>query len=483
MAFKNPADDAGHPYRTIWRLSWPQVLMMFFHFWIGFVDVYVAGLLNREVQASLGLITSCLFFFLIIAMAVANGAVAAVSQSIGGGLYKRASRYVGLSLMLAVGLGLLLMGVCILGQDLLLDALRVPVEIRGITGDFLRIYALVLPTYHLLVITNAIFRARKEVRYPTISMFFITTVNAVADFGLGLGLWGLPDMGHAGLAWATFWSVSAGALLNVIVLWRKGLLRRSAFPPLRWVRRALPYLFKVAWPSGLMQVLWQTGYLVLFAITAALPFQSITALAGMTAGLRIESLLFLPGFAFNMTASVLVGNLLGAGQPEEAKRFGYRIWLMGVVSVGLLTLGVWQVVDRIAELLSTDPAVQAEIMSYLFWNMLAIPFTLTSMIIGGALNGAGATLYNLIVFGITVWLVRLPLAYVLGHHVFGEARGIWMSMLVSQFVQASALMYVYSFKDWSRFTMVKRGAVRDPAGLAEEPKPSLLNVGSGSLRK
>ncbi len=487
MGFRNPAEDAAHPYRSIWRLSWPQVLMMFFHFWIGFVDVYVAGLLNREVQASLGLITSCLFFFLIIATSVANGAVAAVSQSLGAGLYKRAARYVGLAIVLAVALGVVFMAVAIAGQDVLLDALRVPREIRGITSDFLRVYAYVLPTYHLLVISNAVFRARKEVRYPTISMFLITTVNAVADFGLGLGLWGLPQLGHSGLAWATFWSVSAGAGLNMLILGRKGLLGRTVLPPLRWVRRALPYLFKVAWPSGLMQVLWQSGYLVLFAITAALPEDSITALAGMTAGLRIESLLFLPGFAFNMTASVLVGNLLGAGQPEEAKRFGYRVWLVGVVSVGLLTLGVWQAVGPIADVLSKEPGVRQEIMSYLFWNMLAIPFTLTSMIIGGALNGAGATLYTMAVFGVTVWLVRLPLAYVLGHVVIGEARGVWMSMLVSQCVQALALMYVYTFKDWKRFALVKRRGQsaerRDPAGLTDEPKPSPIHVGSGSLRK
>lgn len=481
MADRTAAEDLAHPYRTIWRLSWPQVLMMFFHFWIGFVDVYVAGLLNREVQAALGLITSCLFFLLIIAIAVANGAVAAISQSMGAGLYHRAQRYAGLCLLLALGLGFVLMGFSLGARELLLDALRVPDAIRGITGDFLRVYALVLPTYHVLLITNAMFRARKEVIYPTISMLLITSVNAVADFGLGLGRFGMPEMGHAGLAWATFWSVSAGAGVNLCILAGKGLLRRTAFPPLRWVRAALPYLYRVAWPSGLMQILWQTGYLVLFAITAALPVESITALAGMTAGLRVESILFLPGFAFNMTASVLVGNFLGAGRPDDAKRFGFRVWGIGVVLVGLLTLGVWQVVGDVAALLSEDPLVRSEIVNYLFWNMLAIPFTLTSMIIGGALNGAGATFYTMAVFGVTVWLVRLPLAYTLGHHVLGEARGIWMSMLFSQMVQAGALLWVYTFKDWSRFALRKRPARSATAGAAPAPPPGAAN-GAG-LRK
>jgi len=460
-------EESSRPYRTIWRLAWPQALMMFFHFWIGFVDVYVAGLLNREVQAALGLITSCLFFLLIIAVSVANGSVAAISQSLGAGLRARARRYVGLCLEIGVVFGLVFLVGGVAAKDLLLAALRVPESIRGITTEFLDVYAMLLPFYYMLLITNAVFRARKEVMIPTVTMLLIVLVNAAADFGLGLGLWGLPRLEHRGLAWATFWSVAAGSIANMVVLWRKGLLRRSSFPPLRWIRKALPYLFKVAWPSGLQQVLWQTGYLVLFAVTASLPTGSVDALAGMTAGLRIESILFMPGFAFNMTAAVLVGNWLGAGQPATAKRFGYMVWGVGVVSIGLVTLVVWQYVTPIANLLSGEPGVRAQIESYLFYNLLAIPFTLTSMIMGGALSGAGATLYNTGVFGITVWCVRLPLAWFLGHQILGEARGVWMAMLCSQAVQAGLLLWVFQFKDWSRFALMsRRGKTPPAAGLA-----------------
>lgn len=470
------AEETARPYRTIWRLVWPQALMMFFHFWIGFADVYVAGLLNREVQAALGLITSCLFFLLIVAVAVANGSVASISQSMGAGREKRAARYVGLCLELALGMGALLSVAGMGAKDALLFVMRVPEVIQGVTGDFLDIYALVLPPYYVLLITNAIFRARREVMTPTTTMLLITVVNALADFGLGLGLWGLPNLGHQGLAWATFWSVSAGAVLNLVILRRKGLLTRSAFPPLRWIRRGLPYLVKVAWPSGLMQILWQTGYLVLFAITASLPEDSVNALAGMTAGIRIESILFMPGMAFNMTASVLVGHYLGAGDPASAKRFGYRVWALGVVSITLVTVVVWQFVQPLAAFLSTEAGVRAQIESYLFFNLLAIPFTLTSMIMGGALNGAGATLYSSVVFGATVWGVRLPLAWLLGHVLLAEAMGVWLAMLVSQAVQAACLLWVFQFKDWPRFAL----RARRPAN-SRIPAPG-VSVAAG-LRK
>ncbi|UIJ37578.1 MATE family efflux transporter [Desulfobaculum bizertense] len=449
-----PTEKAS--YRAIWNLSWPQILMMFFHFWVGFIDVYVAGKLNREVQASLGLITNCLFFLLIIAQSVANGAVAAVSQSMGAELRRRAQRYIGLCMELALLGGVAIMGVGLLFRDELLLLLQVPPEIQSITSEFLGVYALLLPSYYLLLITNAVFRARKEVMLPLFAMILITVVNTAADFGLGLGMWGLPRMGYRGLAWATFWSVMAGSALNLFQIWRKGLLTSETFPPMRWIRSALPYLYKVAWPAGLMQVLWQTGYLVLFAIVARLPVENISALAGMTVGLRVEAVLFLPGVAFNMTASVLVGNALGAGNPDLARRYGFQVWGVGVVGMSLVTMIVWQYIPELCRFMTPDLAVQPQMADYLFYNLIAIPFTLTSIIIGGALNGAGATWYPMWIFGFTVWCFRLPMAWYLGHEIMQSSTGVWISQLSSQVVQAALLLGVFAYGNWQRFGLMSK---------------------------
>jgi Na+-driven multidrug efflux pump len=295
------------------------------------------------------------------------------------------------------------------------------------------VFLLLLPPYYMLLITNAIFRARKQVFYPLYCMIIVTSLNTVLDLGLGLGWFGLPDIGYKGLAWATFGSVTCGALFNLALLGWQGQLCPACFAPWRWMKRATPYLFKVAWPSGLMQVVWQSGYLVLYAITASLPGGAVNALAGMSIGLRIESLLFMPAMAFNMTASILIGHYLGAREPLEAKRFGFRILALGLVSISLFALVVWQFINPWVALLTRDAAVAAQAVSYLKWNMLAIPFTLTSMILAGAFNGA----------------------YLLGHEVMDGAEGIWIAMFCSQIVQSSVLFYFYNFKNWQRFAMIR----------------------------
>ncbi len=441
---------------AIFSLTWPQMVMMFFHFLIGFVDVWVAGRIHQDVQASLGIITQCMFFLLVVAIAVANAAVATIGQSMGAGLPKRAQRYVALVLKLGLAVSVLVLACGFFAKELFLDLLQVPERIRPVTAYFYDVYLYVLPMYYMLNISNAAFRARTLVHIPLVCMMLVSLVNAVADFGLGLGWWGLPKMGYAGVAWATFFSVSAGAVFSLVMLWKKGLWRYDTPAPWRWARRAGPYLLKVALPAGGMQIMWQAGYLVLFAITGSLPLASEDTLAGMTAGMRIEALLFLPAFAFNMTASILVGHYLGAGQKEEAKRVALRLLFIACGSLSLVAVGMWPFVARICAFLSPEPLVQAQAAVYLKYNLISVPFTVASMTMGGIMTGAGATVYTFIVYSSATWLVRLPVAYVMGHHVWQNSEGVFVAMLISQVFQSTIMFWLFLYHDWSRFSMIKR---------------------------
>lgn len=453
-AFDRRIADA--PYTAIWHLAWPQVVMMFFHFLIGFVDVWVAGRIDRETQACMGVLSQAMFFFMVVAVALANGSVAAISQSSGAGLPRRIKRFVGLSLCLGLTTGLIIFGLGLYFDRHFLRLLQIPAPVMPMAEYLLQVSLYILPGYYLFTISNAFFRAQKIVTIPLYSMILVTVINTMGDLGLGLGLWGLPNLGYKGIAWATFTSVLCGTVFNVLMMFRCGLLSPRSFAPWRWIRLALPYLVRVAWPAGLMQLVWHSAYMVLYAITASLPFDNIVAMAGMSAGIRIEALLFLPGIAFNFTASILVGHYLGQGRRAEAKRMGYRIMIVGVAAISLITGLLWMVIEPVTAFIAPDPQVQAEAVRYLAWNMAATPPLLAAMILGGAFTGAGATMYQAVIFGSAAWLVRLPLAYLLGHVVLQSAQGVWIAMFVSVLIQCGTMFYFYQYKDWYQFTLRKK---------------------------
>lgn len=438
---------------AIWRLTWPQMLMMYLHFCIGFTDVWVAGQLGASVQAAFGIVMQCVVFLLLVANALSSGGVAAVSQSIGAGRQRRARRYV---YLIIAGSFIIGCGISLLGHSLrggLFDLLMVPETILPVTKEYWAVSLLTLPANYVFVCTGVMFRATRHVLPPLGVMAVVACANLLGDLGFGLGYFGLPAYGYMGIAWTTFSCVLLGAVINCFILFRLGFLGRVDIPEWRWARRAVRYLLKVALPAGAAQIVWNTGYMMLFAIVASLPSDSVSALAGLTAGMRVESLIFLPAMAFSMTASVLVGNMLGAHNKAEAQRLALLISGSGCLFISVVAIALWPFIADIAALLSTDPAAQAQTMSYLRFNLISTPFTTGSMILGGVMTGAGATRYNLMIYGSSFWLVRLPLAWLFGHIIWQDAAGIFMAMLASQVVQSLIMLYVLLKRDWTRFAM------------------------------
>ncbi len=447
--------EKDSPYRTIISLAWPQLVMMFFHFWIGFLDVYVAGLIDKRVQASLGIVTQILFFLLIVAISFANGAVSTISQSLGAKREMRAKRYGTVCIEISLVAGVFLCGLGLTFRSQLTSLLGTPKELHAICEYFLKVYALLIPVYYLLIISNAIFRARKKVYIPMFSIMTVTILNGVLNFSLCFGYFNLPKMGFKGLPWATFISVSGGFLLNLFVLLKERWISGKYIPSFKWIKIFFPYLWKVSWPIGLNQLLWNFAYVMLFSITATLPKKNLIALAAFTAGVRIESILFLPAFAFNMTVSILVGHFLGKGDFKGARAIAIRTWVLGISSITLVGIFLWMFAPNVSSLLSKDVGVQLEIVNYLKYNILAIPFTVSTMIIGGSFVGAGATKFNMMCVGGSVWLVRVPLAYFLGHVVLREPTGIWIAMLCSQFVQSVVMAFIFLSNKWKDYAIRK----------------------------
>jgi Na+-driven multidrug efflux pump len=207
-------------------------------------------------------------------------------------------------------------------------------------------------------------------------------------------------------------------------------------------------IMDIGWPMAALQVLWQLGSIALFLIISELPKNRVEILAALTAGLRIESAVYLPAFAFNMANAVIVGNLLGEEKHEEAYRSGLVTALVGVILVTLLVVIVILNARWIASVLSNNPLVVRESVRYLYIAMISEPFMAWGSILGGGLSGAGDTRNVLARVALCIWVVRIPLAYLFVVILGFGAAWVWWSMNISQFVQAYLLYRWYAKRKW-----------------------------------
>ncbi|MCR4666725.1 MAG: MATE family efflux transporter [Desulfovibrio sp.] len=436
----------------------------------GLTAVWTAGQINADTQGALGMVNQCGFFLMVVVMAISSGATAAVSQSLGAGKEQRAKRYISVTIVGSFFLGVLLAALGYGHGRPVLSILMVPDAILPLAEKMWDLSMLALPAQHVYAATGVIFRATRLVIPPLWIALFINIINPFLCLGLGLGYFGFPTMGFAGLIISNIAAQSIGAFLHCLLLVRHGSLTIRHLPPIRWLHVGLPYLLKVAVPAGLASLVWQSGYLLLFVLVASLPKDGVTALAGLTAGLRIESLLFLPGMAVNSSIAVIVGNCLGAQREDEARRLSLLVTLITTMALSGLALAIWPFREDIAALFANDLETRSHIVSYLTYNLISTPFSIASTVMGGVMVGAGATQFNLAVYGGCAWFIRLPVGWLLGHKLWGTASGIFCAMLISQVVQTILMILVIKYAPWTKYTLQKIKRARQTETESNEKK-------------
>ncbi len=425
-----------------------MILIMFFYFAIGLTDVYVAGFLGTEVMAAVGYVAQVYFTLIILANGITVGAVALVSQAYGARAYNGVGSISANALMIGVAISGVITAVAVLFPSSIVRLAGMPPAIESIATAFLQIFALVLVPMYVTIIAAGILRASNRVRVTLVNSFVAAVLNVLGDFALAFGWGPFPELGYRGIAWASAGATAVGMVLNIVPM-----LYGSSRISFQALRRPLPAcvknLMRLGIPSALQQTAWNAGTLVLYFLVARLESGEITALAAMTAGLRIEAVIFLPIFAFNMAAAVLTGNRLGAGDVQGARSGAKAAALLCLAIITLPALAIFILAPQISRLLTTDPAVLAEMIRYLRVNMVAMPFMAVGITLSGALQGAGDTMTTMKIIFTGMWLVRIPAILVVIYWVRAGALGVWWTMTCSIIIMCALLGYRFTKGAWT----------------------------------
>lgn len=426
-----------------------MLLIMIFNFFVGLVDVYVAGFIGPSVQAAVGFVSQLFFLTILVANALSMGTVALLSRALGAEKFDEAVDTARQSLLFSlIPAAGIMAGGLLFSREIVIMA-GFPPEIRQIAEDFLRIFSLAVGPNYIVIITNAVFRSGGEVKKTLFTMSLVSVVNILGNFVLVLGLFSVPSLGYRGIALSTALAMTAGMVANFALLllgrWR-AIFRR----PWGLSSETVGRILRLSWPAALLQIAWNAASIVLYNILGRLGEGSIVALAALTNGLRIEAIIYLPAFALNMAASVLVGQNLGAENPQRAERAGWHMAAAGAALVSVMALLIFIGAERCASLVTDNPAVLDETARYLRITMLSEPFMALSAILGGGLQGAGDIRGTMWVVALSMWLIRLPLAFVLGLVLGWGAPGVWTAMVVSMIVQGLLMSHRFHAGLWKK---------------------------------
>ncbi|MBC7223510.1 MAG: MATE family efflux transporter [Anaerolineae bacterium] len=427
-------------------LAWPAIVEQLLNMTVGLVNTYLVGHLGATALAAVGLGDQVVTLFSILFSSVAVGATAVVARHVGAEERHVADVVGSQSILLAVGMGAVSALAAGLLAGPLLRLLGAAPDVVAAGAVYLRIIAGTMLLMSVMFVGNAVLRGAGDTRTPMLVMLGVNGVNIVVAYALVNGVGGLPRLGVAGSAIGAATARGLGGVAVVAIL-----LRRRAAVRLvpRYVARPVAHhlrrILAVGLPAGAEQLSLRIALLIFASLVTRL---GTVAYAGHQVALMLMSLSYMPGWGFSVASTTLVGQALGAGRPDEAERSALLSTMMNVLVMAAIGFLLFLGARPAAAIFTNEPAIIQQAVLALRTFAFAQPFLGIGFVLAGALRGAGDTRSVLFLTSVPLWLVRLPLAYLLGMAMGLGLVGIWAAADADWLLRSGLLWWRFRRGRW-----------------------------------
>lgn len=267
--------------------------------------------------------------------------------------------------------------------------------------------------------------------------------NVILNYLLIFGKFGLPELGVAGAGWSTSISHVIGFSIYLTTAARRLENFRLRLP----ARKVFSDLISQTIPSGIRQMFFSAGFLILYWIIGNIGTRQLAAANVL---INITLVAILPIMGMGMGAATLVGNALGRSEPDEARRWGWDAVKLSSTGIFFIGLPVFLFPEFFLSVFLHDSETLA--LAILPMRLTAISMSLDAvgLVLMNALLGAGDTRRVMLISFSFQWLFFLPLAYLTGPIMNFGLTEIWVLQGLYRLMQGLVFFFFWKGSKWSR---------------------------------
>jgi putative MATE family efflux protein len=437
----------GSISKNLWALALPMVLGLLAETALGLIDMFYVGKLSPQAIAAVSMARLISWMLMIFVEGLCIATTAMVARFYGAGEREMANRVGNQSILLGMSSSLLL---GIIGYYFSEDILRLVgagPDVIAVGLGYMQILFLGTITMFLLLLCDALLRGAGNTVLPMKIFAFTCVLTAMIDPLLIFGLGPFPRLEVTGAACASVFSRGVGAILVIYLLSHKNSKVRISLKNLKVEPDIMWRLIKIGVPGTLRLGLWSTADLVLMKVIALF---GTFAVASYGIGLRLESLVFMIGISIAASSATLVGQNLGAAQPERAEKSAWTAVGHSSLILSIISILYFFAASPLLALFTNDTEVLRIGIIYLQITAVCYIFRGVGQIMGSSLNGAGDTIPPLIVTAISMYCTKLPLAYILSTRTEWGLTGIWVAIVISYILYAFAMTLWFNKGKWKK---------------------------------
>lgn len=386
-----------------------------------YIDAAMVGHLGADASASIGLVSTSLWLFWGTCSMATAGFTVQAAHRVG------ANDDAGARDVLRQGLTASLIFGLIMGLIGLAIAWPLPVWLGGgeaICGGatvYFAVFVAALPLLTVNYLAGGMLRAVGNMKVPSLVNVGMCALDVVFNYLFIFVL----DLGVLGAALGTVTAEAVSAAVMLGYLWRRQpeLALRGRPGSFRMTRGVIGKAVKIAVPMASEHAIICGAQIAVTVIVAPL---GVYAIAANAFAVTAESLCYMPGYGIGDAATVLTGQCYGAGRYGLAARFGYITVGLGMAVMSVMGVLMWLTAPQLMALMTPVEPIRELGVSALRIEAWAEPMFAASIVAYGAMVGVGKTLVPAVMNFGSIWLVRLPLAWLLSRS-YG-LDGVWIAM-------------------------------------------------------
>jgi putative MATE family efflux protein len=437
----------GSIRKAIFMLSIPMILEMLMESIFALVDIAYVSRVSVNAVATIGLTESVITLVYALAIGLSMAATAVVARRVGEkdiqGAKEAAVQAIGLGVLVSLVLGVV--GILYAKEILALMGGEPDLIAEGYGYTKLLIGGNI--TIMLLFLINAIFRGAGNASMAMWTLVLSNGLNIILDPIFIFGWGPIPEYGVMGAAIATNIGRGTAVLFQLGILFFGWGKIKLVLQDLVLNVKVMVNLIRVSL-GGIAQFLIGTSSWV-FLMRIMSEFGS-EVLAGYTIAIRVMMFTLMPSWGMSNAAATLVGQNLGAKQPDRAeisvwKTGKYNAYFMGAVSLVYLIFA-----KSIISWFNATPSVVENGALCLQVIALGYVFYAYGMVVSQAFNGAGDTKTPTKINLISFWLFQLPLAYVAALVLGWGAKGVFIAITLAEVLLAIMAMVWFKKGNWKQ---------------------------------
>lgn len=420
-------DTAG----VVLMLSIPSILEQIVVTAMEYIDAAMVGHIGAEATAAIGIVSSSTWLLHGILVGLYNAFSIQIAQYLGADRQQDARGVLRQAMLfnLAAGLTAAAFGIGISGH--LPGWLGADVSLQANASAYFAIWSAALPFTMAMGMYTSMLRAAGNALTPGLISVLVCVLDVVFNFFLinptrtlwGITVWG-AGLGVPGAALGTALATVVGGLLALcILLFREGPLCIRKPGSWKITRACIRNLGKVGVPLAAERAALSSAQVLQVRIVSQL---GTVAIAANSLGVSAEGLCYMAGYGIQGAAIALIGQAVGAHRKDMAKRFAWLCTLMGMGIMTLTGAGLFAFAPALMSIFTADAAVIALGARVLRIEAFAEPMFGASIVASGAMQGAGDSTACFVLNLVSMWGIRLTLAFLLAPR-FGLV-GVWGAM-------------------------------------------------------